>query len=97
MALALQKSRRAYRLKLYEGGSHDLAENLEDVRQEMDRWLDRYVRDGKPAPPNGVAVLPASTTDERRELMIRIAPASRDPLSSPHSARELVLRAGLGS
>lgn len=59
MALALQGLKRSYRLKVYEGGLHDLAKNLADVRLEMDRWLDSYVRDLSPAPRNGVTKLPA--------------------------------------
>ena len=58
MALSLQQLKRSFRLKLYEGGSHSLVENMADVRLEMDRWLDAYVRDRKSAPPNGVTVLP---------------------------------------
>ena len=62
MACALQQLKRSYRLKLYEGGSHDLFENMEDVRREMDRWFDTYVRDGKPAPLNGKTVVSAEET-----------------------------------
>ncbi len=63
MAVALQRLKRSYRLKLYEGGSHNLLEDMSDVRREMDRWFDAYVRDGKPAPANGVTVLPAQETE----------------------------------
>lgn len=54
MASALQRLKRSYRLKLYEGGSHSLFENFVDVRHEIDRWLDRYVRDRSTAPANGL-------------------------------------------
>ena len=54
MAQLLQQQQRSYRLKLYEGGSHTLVEYLQDVRLEMDRWFDQYLRDQQPAPPNGV-------------------------------------------
>lgn len=57
MAQLLQQRQHAYRLKLYEGGSHTLLENLRDVRLEMDRWFDRYLRDRHPAPRNGVSRL----------------------------------------
>ena len=63
MGAALQKLKRSYRLKIYEGGSHGLFENYADVRQEMDRWLDRYVRDRRPGPPNGLTVLPIEVTE----------------------------------
>lgn len=56
MASALQGLKRSYRLKLYEGGSHDLLAEALDVRDELDRWFDRYVRDGVSAPANGVTV-----------------------------------------
>lgn len=59
MASALQRLHRSYRLKLFEGGSHDLVENCAEVRTEMDRWFDRYLRDRVPAPANGVTPLPA--------------------------------------
>lgn len=58
LAEILESNRLAYRLKLFEGGSHDLVENYGEVRMEMDRWFDRYLRDRLPAPPNGVAALP---------------------------------------
>lgn len=57
MGLSLQRLKRFYRLKIYEGGSHGLFENMADVRAEMDRWLDFYVRDRKPGPANGVTPL----------------------------------------
>ncbi len=62
MATAFQQLKQCYRLKLYEGGSHDLPENAIDVRHGMDRWFDTYVRDAKRAPANGVTVLPAQET-----------------------------------
>lgn len=61
MATALQTLQRPYRLKIYEGGSHDLLTDFADVRVEVDRWFDRYVRDRLPAPRNGVSQL---STDE---------------------------------
>lgn len=63
MASALQNLKRSYRLKLFEGGSHDLFENYAEVRQEMDRWFDAYLRDRKAAPANGIAVLPVEETE----------------------------------
>lgn len=65
MAAALQGLKRSYRFKLYEGGSHDLIEYYADVRQEIDRWFDLYLRDGKPAPANGTSVLPVEGTGTR--------------------------------
>ncbi|WP_448664623.1 alpha/beta hydrolase family protein [Sphingomonas sp. CJ20] len=62
MAQALQQLQRPYRMKLYEGGTHDLIGDWADVRQEMDRWLDRYVRDHVTAPLNGVTALSAEET-----------------------------------
>jgi len=59
MAQLLQQQQQSYRLKLYEGGSHTLVEYLQDVRLEMDRWFDQYLRDQQLAPPNGVSRLPA--------------------------------------
>jgi len=44
MALALQGLGRPYRLKVYDGGSHSLMENWNDVRAEMDSWFDRHLR-----------------------------------------------------
>ncbi len=52
MAERLQRLERPYRLKVYEGGSHSLEENYTDVRGEIDRWLDLYVRDSAIAPAN---------------------------------------------
>ena len=52
MAEALQRLKRSYRLKVYEGGGHDLIGDMADVRAEMDRWFDRYVRDRMVPPPN---------------------------------------------
>jgi len=57
MAVELQRLKRSYRLKIFEGGSHALTEHIGEVRAELDRWFDRYVRDALPAPRNGVAVL----------------------------------------
>jgi dipeptidyl aminopeptidase/acylaminoacyl peptidase len=57
MGQALQRRQHSYRLKLYEGGSHTLVENLPDVRMEMDRWLDQYVRNRRSPPRNGVTRL----------------------------------------
>lgn len=62
MAAALQRLKRPYRLKLYEGGGHDLLGDFADVQTEMDRWFDRYVRDRVSAPANGTAVLPSEVT-----------------------------------
>lgn len=57
MASALQRLKRSYRLKIYEGGGHDLIADLADVRGEMDRWFDRYVRDRVPPPANAAVPL----------------------------------------
>lgn len=62
MATALQALGRSYRLKLYEGGSHDLLADFADVRVEIDRWFDRYVRDRRPGPRNGVTQLSPEET-----------------------------------
>jgi dipeptidyl aminopeptidase/acylaminoacyl peptidase len=59
MGEALQGLQRSYRLKVYEGGSHDLVENWSDVRAEIDRWLDLYLKRAGNPPRNGVTVLPA--------------------------------------
>lgn len=55
MAGALQRLRRSYRLEIYERGGHDLIADMADVRQERDRWFDRYVRD-RLSPPVNAAV-----------------------------------------
>ncbi|MEH3104995.1 MAG: prolyl oligopeptidase family serine peptidase [Sphingomonas phyllosphaerae] len=55
MAAALQRLKRSYRLKIYEGGGHDLIADMVDVRAEMDRLFDRYVRD-RVTPPMNAAV-----------------------------------------
>lgn len=60
MAEALQRLKRSYRLKIYEGGGHDLIADMADMRAEMDRWFDRYVRDRMVPPPNAATPL----TDE---------------------------------
>lgn len=57
MASALQRLKRSYRLNIYEGGGHDLIADLADVRGEMDRWFDRYVRDRVPPPANAAVPL----------------------------------------
>ena len=59
MAERMQRLERPYRLKIYEGGSHGLLENYADVRAEIDRWLDLYVRDAKVAPANRLPTLAA--------------------------------------
>lgn len=43
MAGKLQKFKRPYRLKIYEGGSHSLLEDFIDVRAEIERWFKRYL------------------------------------------------------
>lgn len=58
MATALQRLKRSYRLKIYEGGGHDLIADIADVRAEMDRWFDRYVRDR--VPPSANAAVPVA-------------------------------------
>lgn len=62
MATALQTLKRSYRLKVYEGGGHDLLADFADVRIEMDRWFDRYVRDRLPGPRNGIKQLSPEET-----------------------------------
>ncbi len=57
LAGELQRLQRSYRLKIYEGGSHALVENGLDVRRELDRWFDSYVRDLAVVPLNGVTDL----------------------------------------
>jgi dipeptidyl aminopeptidase/acylaminoacyl peptidase len=52
MASALRRPKRSCRVKIYEGGGHDLIGDMADVRAEMDRWFDRYVRDRIPPPIN---------------------------------------------
>ncbi|MBV7256860.1 prolyl oligopeptidase family serine peptidase [Pacificimonas sp. WHA3] len=52
LASRLQDAGQPYRLKIYEGGSHGLFENYGDVRMEIDRWMDQYVRDRDTAPGN---------------------------------------------
>lgn len=57
IADALQRLKRSYRLKIYEGGSHDLSSDMADVRAEIDRWFDRYVRDRITPPANSATPL----------------------------------------
>jgi len=59
MAGELQRLQRAYRLVLIEGGTHELLADFAEVRREIDRWFDLYVRDRQPARPNGISILPA--------------------------------------
>lgn len=66
MATALQELKRSYRLKIYEGGGHDLLADFTDVRREVDRWFDHYVRDAVPAPANGEATLPVAVTEDKQ-------------------------------
>ncbi|WP_158266619.1 alpha/beta hydrolase family protein [Allosphingosinicella deserti] len=54
MAAELQRLQRAYRLLVFEGGSHDLLTHFGEQRRELDRWLDLYVRDRRPPDRNGV-------------------------------------------
>ncbi|WP_271145974.1 prolyl oligopeptidase family serine peptidase [Brevundimonas sp. NIBR10] len=58
MAAALQALHRPCRLKVYEGGSHTLSENYADVRRELDRWFDLYVRDANLSAPASAAMPP---------------------------------------
>ncbi|HZF41827.1 MAG TPA: hypothetical protein VEZ48_00255 [Sphingomonadaceae bacterium] len=53
----MQRLQRSYRLKIYEGGSHALVENGLDMRRELGRWFDAYVRDKTAGSMNGVAAL----------------------------------------
>jgi len=50
MGRALLDARKPYRLVMFEGGDHGLSEYREEVGDLVDRWLDRYVRDGEPWP-----------------------------------------------
>lgn len=49
-AAALLQARQPFRLVLFEGGQHGLAEHREEMVRLMRDWLDRYVRDRKPWP-----------------------------------------------
>ena len=44
MAHKLHELNRKYRLKIIENGSHGLFENYSDVRYEIDRWFDYYLK-----------------------------------------------------
>lgn len=50
MAAALQKARHPYRLIMLEGSDHGLNEHRDEVEAQTRAWLDRFVRDGEPAP-----------------------------------------------
>lgn len=65
MDAALQALKRSYRIRIYDGGSHGLFENYADVRQEIDRWFDRYIRDRRPVSLNGRTVLPVEVTEAK--------------------------------
>lgn len=50
MAAALYDAKHPFRMILYEGAQHGLAEFREDADRAMREWFDRYVRDRKPWP-----------------------------------------------
>ncbi len=50
MAQALIKLRRPVRLSLYEGADHSLDEVLDESRDELLEWLDRFVKRGEKLP-----------------------------------------------
>ena len=50
MAAALLDVKQPFRMILYEGGQHGIAEFRDDVNRVTREWLDTYVRDRKPWP-----------------------------------------------
>jgi dipeptidyl aminopeptidase/acylaminoacyl peptidase len=50
MAAALLDAKRPFRLVMFEGGDHALADYRPEVDRLVQDWLDRYVRDRKPWP-----------------------------------------------
>jgi dipeptidyl aminopeptidase/acylaminoacyl peptidase len=50
MGAALLETKQPYRLVVFEGGEHSLAEHRDEVNRLAREWLDRYVRDRKPWP-----------------------------------------------
>jgi dipeptidyl aminopeptidase/acylaminoacyl peptidase len=50
MGAALLEAKQPYRLVVFEGGEHSLAEHRDEVDRFVRDWLDRYVRDRKPWP-----------------------------------------------
>ncbi len=57
LAQALVKLHRPVRLSLYEGADHSLEEHLDESRDELLKWLDRFVKYGEKLPntkPHGL-------------------------------------------
>lgn len=50
LAMALEKHRVPYRLKIYEGGDHGIREHREDVNKEIITWFNRFLKDGEVLP-----------------------------------------------
>jgi dipeptidyl aminopeptidase/acylaminoacyl peptidase len=50
MAAALLEAKHPFRLVLFEGAQHGLAEFREEADRMMRDWLDRYVKERKPWP-----------------------------------------------
>ena len=50
MAAALLEAKHPFRLVLFEGAQHGLAEFREEADRLMRDWLDRYVKERKPWP-----------------------------------------------
>lgn len=50
MALALDKNRVPYRLKIFEGGDHGLRAFRKEVDQEVLAWFERFLKKGEPCP-----------------------------------------------
>jgi len=50
MASALYDAKHPFRMILFEGGQHGIAEHRDEVDRVTREWLDRYVRDRKPWP-----------------------------------------------
>lgn len=50
MARAMQRARRPYALRMFEGADHGLSEFRDEYSEAVRGWLDAYVRDGKALP-----------------------------------------------
>lgn len=50
MALAFEKHRIPYRLKIFEGGNHGLSTFREEVHQEVVTWFDKFLKKNQAAP-----------------------------------------------
>lgn len=50
LALKFEEHRIPYRLIMFEGGDHGISEHREEVKEQVSRWFDKYLKQNEPMP-----------------------------------------------